>query len=160
MQWGVIKNGEITDVLGFVYGAGAVYRKSAITELKEKGFKFFLTDRIGKELVGGGDIELSRALRLAGWKIWYEVRLIFKHFIPKSRLTWQYIKRLVVGTGASMVMLKPYDYMLNQDKTAEYKMTYWYQTLVYLFFLIAFRFPALLKASLPNSILVYIHYLY
>jgi glycosyltransferase involved in cell wall biosynthesis len=86
---------------GFLYGAGAVIRKAAWLFIIKKGFKSILTGRKGKALLCGEDVELGNAMRIAGFKLWYDERLIFKHFIPPERLTWQYILKSTKGSGES-----------------------------------------------------------
>ena len=39
------------------------------------------------------------ALRLAGWKLWLEPRLMLVHFLPVQRLNWQYLRRLAYGSA-------------------------------------------------------------
>ncbi len=144
-------NGEITDKLRFVYGAGTVYRKRSIEELQKHGFRFYLTDRVGKSLVGGGDIELSYALVLAGWKLWYDERLIFNHFIPKSRLTWNYIRSLTNGCGFSNIMLKPYRYLLIDKHIPSYKKTFWWAILIHLSFIVRYYTRLMVNKSLTQE---------
>ncbi|ALI99762.1 hypothetical protein DC20_13240 [Rufibacter tibetensis] len=92
-------SGEILN--GYVYGAGATIRKSAWIKLIEAGFKSILTDRKGASLASGGDVELGDTMRLAGYKLWFDERLLFKHYLPKDRLSWNYLIRLAKGTGES-----------------------------------------------------------
>ena len=40
-----------------------------------------INDRVGRRLFGGGDTELTTAIRLAGWKIRVEPRLRLQHFM-------------------------------------------------------------------------------
>ncbi len=100
--------GDITSDLNGLWGAGMVVRKSAIEELYKKGYNSILTDRTKRTLSSGGDIELCYALRLAGWKIFYEPSLKLRHFIPASRLSWNYLRKLNRGFGAQKVGLDPY----------------------------------------------------
>ncbi|MHC2993822.1 hypothetical protein OB13_20390, partial [Pontibacter sp. HJ8] len=79
----------------FVYGAGSVIRKSAYDMLLHAGFKPLLTDRIGRHLSSGGDYELCYAIALAGYDIWYDERLKFRHFMSKERLEWDYLVRFI-----------------------------------------------------------------
>lgn len=101
-------NGDITRTDGAVWGAGMAVRKVALDDLYSKGFTPFLSDRKKETLTSGGDIELCYALRLAGWKIWYEPLLKLEHFIPQQRLNWNYLRKLSRGFGAQKVSLDPY----------------------------------------------------
>ncbi|SRX55336.1 glycosyltransferase [Aequorivita sp. CIP111184] len=88
------QNGDITNKKGCVYGAGMVLRKSHWHQLKKHGFKHLLSDRIGKKLSSGGDTEYCYALRLLGYKVWYDERLYFKHYMTTERLSIKYVSRI------------------------------------------------------------------
>jgi hypothetical protein len=60
---------------------------------------------VGKKLSGCGDLELTRAIRLSGWRLDREPRLRMHHFLPAHRLDWAYLRRLARGEAASQVML-------------------------------------------------------
>ncbi|QYY36320.1 glycosyltransferase [Ruficoccus sp. ZRK36] len=92
----------------YVCGAGLCFRKAAWEQLLSDGFEGELTDRKGKELTSGGDTEICAALRLSGWKIWYEPALLIQHFIPTGRLNWDYLTRLNIGFGKQSVYLDAY----------------------------------------------------
>ncbi|MBS1516783.1 MAG: glycosyltransferase [Bacteroidetes bacterium] len=100
--------GDITWSRGFVWGAGMVLRREALEKLYGEGFKSLLTDRKGKELASGGDTELCYALRLAGWRIWYEPELKLKHYMTAPRLKWDYFLKLWKGFGISTAGLDTY----------------------------------------------------
>ncbi len=107
--------GDISDGSGVLWGAGMFVRKSALNDLYENGFNSLLTDRKGKQLSSGGDIEKCFALRLAGWKIWYDERLKLKHYITGDRLKWSYLRKLSRGFGAQKVDFDPYLYALENN---------------------------------------------
>jgi len=100
--------GDITWSRGYLWGAGLTVRKTAWKELAAAGFRFELHDRAGHALTSGGDAELCLALRLAGWKLWYEPAMKMKHYIPASRMEWQYLERVARGFGAAAVVLNAY----------------------------------------------------
>jgi hypothetical protein len=62
--------------------------------LHASGFKNILSDRKGKKLSSGGDVELVYALKLAGYAIYFDERLFFKHVMPATRLTFNYLKKI------------------------------------------------------------------
>ncbi|MGF7216168.1 glycosyltransferase involved in cell wall biosynthesis [Spirosoma lacussanchae] len=95
-----------------IYGAGCVLRKSAYQTLKESGFEFTLTDRLGSELSSGGDIELCYAIALAGYAVYYDHRLQFQHFIPYKRTTWEYCIKYVNDSSLSHIVLEPFKILL------------------------------------------------
>jgi len=102
------ESGDITWSKGVLWGAGMFVRTSALRELYSNGFQSLLTDRKGNELSSGGDSELCYALRLAGWKIWYDESLLLRHFLSNERLRWNYLRKLNRGFGAQKVDFDPY----------------------------------------------------
>lgn len=102
------RSGDITSKKGCLYGAGMVIRKSHWLELKKLGFKHLLSDRVGKKLSSGGDTEYCYALRLLGYKMWFDERLYFKHFMSQGRLSLRYLSRLRKARTHSNFILWPY----------------------------------------------------
>jgi glycosyltransferase involved in cell wall biosynthesis len=105
--------GDVTDSRGYLWGAGLSIRKAALTQLIRDGFVSRLRDRQGDELSSGGDTEICFALRLAGWRLWYDPDLQLHHYLPASRLSWSYARRLNAGFGKASVHLDPYEMALG-----------------------------------------------
>jgi glycosyltransferase involved in cell wall biosynthesis len=103
------QSGDITNSKGWVNGAGFVIRKSVWLLIKQNGFKHLLTGREGR----GQDVEMCLAVRLAGYRIWYDKRLIFKHFIWSERLTWKYFLNLSEIQHQAIPIFSAYNYILN-----------------------------------------------
>jgi glycosyltransferase involved in cell wall biosynthesis len=110
------RSGDITHKKGCVYGAGMVLRKSHYLELKNKGFSYLLNGRVGTSLSSGEDTEYCYALRLLGYKMWFDERLYFKHFMSKGRLSLNYVSRLRKAMTYSNFILWPYLDLLNQKQ--------------------------------------------
>lgn len=108
-------SGDVTRTRGYLWGAGLTIRKSIWEQLSLNGFRSLLADRQGMALSSGGDTELCLAFILAGWKLWYDERLKFRHFIPPSRLQWGYLRRLHRGFGVATVGVDPYLFALEGD---------------------------------------------
>lgn len=108
-------SGDITDTRGLVWGAGMSVRKAAWSELRRRGFRFWMTDRVGGSLVAGGDCELCFGLRLAGWRVWYDSELTLTHYMPAGRLTWEYLLRLAAGSGQSDAWADGYRNVLSDQ---------------------------------------------
>ncbi|MDN3725281.1 glycosyltransferase [Aequorivita sp. SDUM287046] len=87
-------SGDITNKKGCLYGAGMVIRKSHRLQLNELGFKPLLTCRKGDSLSSGGDTEYCYALRLLGYKIWYDERLHFFHYMLAKRVNLEYVTKV------------------------------------------------------------------
>jgi len=108
--------GVVPDSRGYLWGAGLSFRKSALIQLFDSGFRPLLTDRRGKLLTAGGDSELCYALRACGWKLWYSPQLRLRHFIPSFRVDWNYLLKMYKGFGAARVFHKVYLFFLNGRK--------------------------------------------
>jgi glycosyltransferase involved in cell wall biosynthesis len=100
--------GEVARARGYLYGACLALRRDAFLGLEQKGFRPLLTGRKGGELLAGEDSELCFALTLAGWRLWYDPRLVFDHFIPSSRLSTVYAAHLLDQMGYASAFLDAY----------------------------------------------------
>lgn len=102
-------SGDITNERGVLYGAGMIINKTAFNILLDQfRFDFLVSDRKGSSLLSSGDHELCLALRRIGYKIYYSDLLQFGHYIPASRTTISYYKKLFFGFGISYALLLPY----------------------------------------------------
>lgn len=105
-------SGDVTSSRGYVFGAGAIYRKSVYCQLKEEGFNYLLTGRKGGNVTSGEDAELCFNYVLRGYIIYYSSSLKFKHFIVSRRLTSEYRQKLEASFTQSRVVLSLYRYRL------------------------------------------------
>jgi glycosyltransferase involved in cell wall biosynthesis len=97
--WAGKQHGEVAHRRPWLAGIGMVLRREA---LARSGWidEQFLEDRIGRELVSGGDMEIS--LRIgAAYELWYNPACRLRHVIPARRMTREYLKRMQFGLGAS-----------------------------------------------------------
>lgn len=118
-----IESGDVTNKKGCLYGAGMVLRKTHWQQLNTLGFKPLLTCRKGDTLSSGGDTEYCYALRLLGYKIWYDERLYFKHHMPKGRMSLDYVSRLRKAMTESNFVVSVYTDELS-NKTVNQKVFY------------------------------------
>tara|TARA_R110002012_G_scaffold48720_4_gene126572 strand:+ start:732 stop:1709 length:978 start_codon:yes stop_codon:yes gene_type:complete len=120
-------SGDITNKKGCLYGAGMVIRKSHWLQLNELGFKPLLTCRKGDSLSSGGDTEYCYALRLLGYKIWYDERLHFFHYMLAKRVTIEYVSKVRKAISYSNFVCEVYlDEMLDKEncgKTLQLKLS-------------------------------------
>ena len=107
--------GIIPGPWAWLCGAGMSLRRGAWCDLQANGFRHLLSGRQGKRLTSGEDLELSYALHMAGWELWYEPRLRLQHFLPAGRLQWSYLRRLQHGGGAASVGLDPYGFFAYRN---------------------------------------------
>jgi len=117
-----------------VYGAGFIIRKAYWEKLFEIGFESLLPDRKGKSLLSGGDTELCLAIAMLGGKILYSSNLTFKHFIPKNRLTWEYLSKLYFGFGRAKIYIKIYLDIENDKGNPQHnlKFPFWFDRSIHL----------------------------
>ena len=99
---------DVTEAPGGLCGDGMILRKSAWRDLQAKGFQFILTGNRGNVLNGGEDEELSLALRLAGWRLWYDPRLRLRQFLTAEKVNWYHLRRRARNAGTSSVAADPY----------------------------------------------------
>jgi glycosyltransferase involved in cell wall biosynthesis len=114
-----LEAGDVTETRGYLWGAGLVVRRSAWMGLIEAGFRPFLSGRSGNRLLAGEDSEICYALSLAGWRLRYEPRLRFVHFIPAHRLRWRYVRRMHRGFGESSTAADPYRFLLWKNSGSQ-----------------------------------------
>jgi len=101
-------SGDISRKKGCLYGAGMVIRKSHWIQLNDLGFEAQLTCRKGDSLSSGGDTEYSYVLRLMGYKIWFDDRLFFIHYMTQGRMSLEYLSRLRKAMSESNFIVMPY----------------------------------------------------
>ena len=102
------RSGDITDKKGYVYGAAFAIRNSALRPIRAQGF----TSLLRGFRRGSNDIELCCQVQLAGYRVWYDDRLRFRHMLPAERLTWKYFLRLTEKAHESGVFVSPYRFVL------------------------------------------------
>ena len=102
------KDGKISNYPAEIYGAGAFFRKPVLEHFINKGFKSGLSGRTANNLVSGEDVEWCYLIQLAGYEIWYDHRLKFKHTMPEGRMNWEYYLKLKRGIASGTGKLLPY----------------------------------------------------
>ena len=113
-QWP--ETGDVTVSRGFIWGAGLTVRKAAWQQIMALGFRSQLEGRRGSGLTAGEDNENCQALRLAGWRLYQEPQLNFRHFIPTQRLNWDYLRKIITNFGASSILLDVYQWCYSDVK--------------------------------------------
>ena len=128
------QDGELTDTYAFLYGAGMVVKREVLQLLSAKNFVPILPDRVGTALTSGGDTELSYAIRLVGYKLWFTSKLKFSHYLAPSRLSDAYLYRLISSMSYCSGILIVYNYVLTGKKV---NATVWLKDAIYqLFFFV------------------------
>ncbi|MDJ1482161.1 glycosyltransferase [Cytophagaceae bacterium YF14B1] len=118
------QTGDVTEDRATIYGAGMVINKAAWKKLKASGYKSQLSDRKGSQLSSGGDVELCFALKMLGYRIYYHKDLVLKHFLPKARLSWNYLEKLFPGFALAEIYLNCFQYFYSNSYSEDnYKHT-------------------------------------
>ena len=129
------ESGDITQEQGWVYGAGSVYRLEVILELNKQGFQTILGTRRGQKVdVSGEDVEFCYALILLGYKIWYDERLKFKHYMPAKRMQIGKFLSLRRGDGVQSFALGLYQRVMlcpSRKVNAIFLFKYWFRFFVW-----------------------------
>lgn len=100
-------SGDITK-RGYLWGAGLITTKTIFNKCITAAFPFLLTDRMGNLLSSGGDTELCSRIILCGYSLYYDERLVLKHFIPGNRLSVDYLDKLLKGINETHAQLSKY----------------------------------------------------
>jgi glycosyltransferase involved in cell wall biosynthesis len=109
------QSGDITS-RGFMWGAGVVLRTKVLRTIYNSGIDSLLSGRIGNKLNAGDDAEISCWHLMLGYKFWFDDRLLFKHYIPKERLTDEYVQKLIEGFDRSSPIMSGYYRIIDYQK--------------------------------------------
>jgi glycosyltransferase involved in cell wall biosynthesis len=81
------KRAEQNGYIDWVFGAGMVFRKKILEDLKIRKIGLLLSDRKGKSQSSGGDAEMCQLARFLGYKVYFTPNLVLHHKIDGERLT-------------------------------------------------------------------------
>ena len=109
-------DGIMKDADSFLYGAGLVLRKSVWDKIIDRGFEFQLSGRTGKMIASGEDSEMCYAIKLAGYDLYYDSTLTFKHYMSEGRMSVPYLIRLAGSFGKASVITNMYISLLNNSQ--------------------------------------------
>lgn len=96
-----------------LWGAGLSVKREAISLVFDDDFPLLLSGRQGVSLMSGDDSEICLRIQIAGFKLKYDPRLVFTHFLPASRLTAEYYQRLQQGFRKSFKILGLYEEFIS-----------------------------------------------
>lgn len=95
------ERGMLPKQMTCLVGAGIVIRRSVLSDVGWMN-RQFMTDRVGKKLVSGGDVEL--ALRIASkYELWYNPECKLMHVIPARRISTKYLIKMNYALGISQI---------------------------------------------------------
>jgi glycosyltransferase involved in cell wall biosynthesis len=109
--YAVGKQGRKTGKGYIVHGAGMSVRRSDGLAILNERFTPLLSDRKGNKLSTGGDAEIS--ILIGHDNRYFDEALIYHHYLPANRLSWEYFISLNYFTGVADSYL--YFYKIARD---------------------------------------------
>ena len=144
----------------FFWGAGSVFRKSAWLKAKKIGFIPALNPSRGKSrdvflngFSGGEDPEMCFAILMAGYKLWYEPSLIYKHKIPASRISYKFL----LNTSKNVSVAAPYlrvflSFVIKENSLSnKLKVMIWQNYFLHLIYILISYLKQLFKIILDRN---------
>lgn len=125
---GLPAEGQTTD---WVWGAGSIINRKAWTQLRTSNFHFLLNP--GRQShsepisVGGEDVELSLAIKLAGFKIISCPELKFIHKIKQDRLSESYLFKSSLGVSRAVTVHELYRTLIENRESRYTKIRWLYK---------------------------------
>jgi glycosyltransferase involved in cell wall biosynthesis len=92
--------GDTEQEVPFLAGAGLVVNRDALAACGWTDGPL-VADRVGKNLISGGDVEIVLQIASAGYALWYAPRCVLHHNIPEWRTTKRYLKSMNRNLGVS-----------------------------------------------------------
>lgn len=131
-------SGEVSHK-GYLWGAGMVFRKSLYLSFLELGLYSLLSDRKGDSLSSGGDSEICCWFLLGDYRLWYDEKIYFKHYIPAERVEKTYLEKLQQGFKQSDIILYSYSLVIERKKIKHSYLTLLYKSTFYAIKAILFK---------------------
>lgn len=102
----IIEQSGICDDIRTLFGAALVVRR----EVLNRAFATPLVSvgREGEKLTGGDDQEICYRVMLQRYHLYYDERLVFKHYMPEGRLSEAYHTKMIEGFLAMVPMFEKY----------------------------------------------------
>ena len=108
----------IANQRGFVYGAGMTTRTELAQKIFNDQYPFLQTGRKGDTCLSGEDGEYCTRVRLMGYDLYYSEDLFYWHDINPSRLTDEYLQKLLRSFDAGTEIEEKYRYAIKYANTS------------------------------------------
>jgi GT2 family glycosyltransferase len=96
-------HGDSESRVAFLAGAGLTVNRGALVESGWTNAPL-LADRMGDELVSGGDVEIVLRIAGIGRELWYVGSCALRHRIPRQRTTLPYLREINRNLGISQAL--------------------------------------------------------
>jgi glycosyltransferase involved in cell wall biosynthesis len=94
-----------------VWGAGMVIRHTFYDLVLDCNYKLYCGRKTFGNYIAGEDYELCRVASYFNYKVWYDHRLVLKHYMTANRLNWNALKVLYVRNCLPSHYMTVYDYV-------------------------------------------------
>ena len=99
------QRGNTPVIVDCLVGAGMVLNREALEASGWPSGAYF-SDRVGRRLISGGDVEIALRVAATGRPLWYTPECTLRHVIPAHRTTTPYLIRMSRGLGVSFILAK------------------------------------------------------
>ncbi|NRR91023.1 glycosyltransferase family 2 protein [Winogradskyella undariae] len=101
----IIQNSEVWNE-NYPQGTGQLIEKKIILDYLDKvdSGLYSLSDRKGKSLSSGGDVQIALNVIKKGYKVGVSEKLILNHNIESNKSTFEYINRLIYGMASGAIV--------------------------------------------------------
>jgi hypothetical protein len=130
------------------WGAGSVFRGTALFALLDRSFAPVLTGRQGQHQLAGDDVELCYAINLLGWRTFYSPRLSLGHAIEPKRMNLEALRKTCLGFGRSSIAIEAYRGFMQGGWKRVFKHSDWASGGLVGLFLLRAGLTALMRANL------------
>lgn len=114
-----------------LWGAGMVIRHSLFLVLKKCGFRNILIGRDGSKASSGEDVEICKWFNLGGYQLYYNEKMVYKHYIEPSRLKISYLKALQNRFREARKVIVKYDYFIQRGSLSRKKLFFkWFASML------------------------------
>lgn len=106
---------DITDRELHLWNSGIVIRKNALNDVLK------LNENLSRQNISEinyelpYDPELESGIKLSGWKILYEQRLVLKHFVSVRKFNWNYLRKIYRLKGITEVKQSFYSRLIIEN---------------------------------------------
>jgi hypothetical protein len=115
-------------------------RKSILDRVFNPEYPMVLTGRKEGAILSGEDMEICKRIILLGYDLYYDQSLVYKHFIPESRLTERYLSQLNQGVLLAVPVQRLYSYQIIRQRIPDFVLPFVFikHSFLYLLFRLGF----------------------
>jgi glycosyltransferase involved in cell wall biosynthesis len=110
-NYAVGAQGAQSGIIRCVWGAGMIIRHSFYDLILDCHYSLLCGRKTFSNYIAGEDYELCRVATYFNFKVWYDHRLVLKHYITANRLNWNALKVLYVRNCLPSHYMSIYDHV-------------------------------------------------